>query len=153
MSRAFREKFGDDAVINELDGKVHFGRKPTTDCIGSGKDGLSLTVQADRNEVDINRIVARVQKGLPIPVVNGEPFYGDVSEFDGLQDAMMKVQEAEDLFMQYPAEVRERFNNDPVEFIDFFADPKNTDEAVKLGLAKARPAAPTPPPSDPEPKA
>jgi hypothetical protein len=31
--------------------------------------------------------------------------------------------------------VRARFNNSPQEFLEFFADPANSDEAIRLGLA------------------
>lgn len=117
----------------------------------------SLTVQAPAEEVDINKIIARIQKGQTILAPNGEPFYGDVSEFEGLQDALIKVQEADDLFMQYPAEVRERFDNDPVKFVDFMSKPENTDEAIKLGLAYKKPipesvSQPEPAPAPAEPK-
>lgn len=109
--------------------------------------GKSMTVQAPADEVDINRIMARVLKGQPVLTSNAEPFYGDVSEFSGLQESIIKVQEAEDLFMQYPASLREKFENDPVQFVDFMSDPKNTDEAIKLGLAlpKPIPVVPEPP--------
>lgn len=109
----------------------------------------SLTVQSPKDEVDINKIVARVQKGALLPELAGQPFYGDVSQISDLQDAIIKVQEANALFMQYPAELRERFQNDPVKLVDFFADDANIEEAVELGLAQKRPvevapAAPAP---------
>lgn len=106
----------------------------------------SLTVQAPTDEVDINKIMARIQKGQTVMTSAGEPWFGDVSEFNGLQDAIIKVQEADDLFMQFPAQVRERFENDPVQFFDFMQDPKNTDEAISLGIALKRPV-PEPAPS------
>lgn len=105
----------------------------------------SLTSQAPAEEVDINKIIARVQKGQVVMTSQGEPFYGDVSEMDGLQDAIIKVQEAEELFMQYPAQVREKFENNPVKLIDFLADANNHAEAVKLGLVVPRPQPVTPP--------
>lgn len=112
-----------------------FPAKPVVDCT----DDKIITVQANKDEVDINKIVARMAKGQSFPIVNGDPFYGDVSEFNGLQDAIMKVQEAEELFMQYPAELRERFENNSVNFVEFMEDPDNTEEAIKLGLAQKRP--------------
>lgn len=108
----------------------------------------SLTSQAPTDEVDINKIMARVAKGQTVLTAAGEPFYGDVSDLGGLQDALIKVQEAEDLFMQYPAQLRERFENDPVQFVEFLEDPKNHDEAVKLGLALPKPET-TPPVPEP----
>lgn len=106
-----------------------------------------LTTQADTDSVNINTIVRRMQKGQAIPTFAGEPFYGDVSNFDGLQDALIKVQDANALFMSYPAELRERFDNDPVNFVEFMSDPKNTDEAIELGLAVKRPVPEQVPPT------
>lgn len=140
MSRAFRES-GLKADMSTPEGRAVVARFVERDF---SKDPVLVT-QADRNEVDINRIVARVMKGQAVPVFNSEPFFGDVSELGGLQEAFMKVQEAEDLFMQYPAEVRERFDNDPVKFVDFLEDPANLDEAVALGLVVKRPAPSAPP--------
>lgn len=138
MSRAFRESG------LPLEAAARFN---DVDCSGEPM----LTTQADRNEVDINRIVARVMKGQSIPMRNDQPFYGDVSDLGGLQEAFMAVQEADELFMQYPAEVRERFNNDPVELVEFLGDERNYDEALKLGLVNERPklAPPEPPPAAP----
>lgn len=109
--------------------------------------GKSLASQSEAAETDINRIMARVAKGQVILSNAGEPFYGDVSAFEGLQDSLIKVQDANALFMQFPWNVRERFHNDPVEFVDFMSDPKNVKEAIDLGLAVAKPvpAVPEPP--------
>lgn len=109
--------------------------------------GASMASQSFADEVDINKIMARVQKGHPVLTSNGQPFYGDVSEFGGLQESLIKVQEANDLFMQFPANVREKFDNDPVNFVEFMSDPKNTKKAIDLGLATAlpEPVVPEPP--------
>ena len=98
-------------------GPLPVDKWPVTDC---SKDP-GFTVQADRDDADINKIVSRFMKSgqLP-PALRGEPFYGDVSEFGDLQDSLIKVQEANALFMTYPAEVRERFDNDPALMIDFW---------------------------------
>lgn len=134
MSLAYKKKGLKDGDL------IAQARFTDIDC---SKD-VSKTVQADAAEVDINKIVARVLKGQPVLQSNGQPFYGDVSEFGGLQEAIIKVQEAEDLFIQVPADIREKFDNDPVKFVDFLSDPKNTDEAISLGLAKPKPVE-TPP--------
>lgn len=109
----------------------------------------SLTSQHPADEVDINKIMARVQKGQTVLTSSGEPFYGDVSDLGGLQDAIIKVQEAEDLFMQFPAEIREKFENDPVKMISFLEDEKNRPEAEKMGLVQPKIAPPVPEPAAP----
>lgn len=117
---------------------------PVTDFKGD----KGFTVQADRDDADINKIIARYMKSGVLPPSNkGEPFYGDVTEFSGLADSLIKIHEADRLFMTYPAEIRERFDNDKVKFIQFLENPDNRDEAIDLGLIlkPAVPETPAPP--------
>jgi len=81
--------------------------------------------------------------------VKGEPFYGDVSVFGDLADCLISVQEADRLFMSYPANVRERFDNDKLKLVEFLGDSKNKEEAIDLGLilAPVPSVEPTPAPS------
>lgn len=115
--------------------------------------GASMTSQSPAEEVDINRIVSKIQKGKPVLVSNGEPFYGDVSEFKGLAESFQMIQDSEDLFMQYPADIREKFGNDPVQFVEFLEDPNNYEDALKMGLVKPRPPVIPPVPEPVGPKA
>ena len=39
------------------------------------------------------------------------------------------------MFLDLPAKVRDRFKNDPGQFLEFATDPSNVDELVKMGLA------------------
>lgn len=144
------------AYMKHVEESIKAGKKPKPveifGIVDTSKDPV-LTTQADRDDVDINKIVARMLKGAQLPpTLAGEPFYGDVSEVSDLQDAYIKIQQAEEMFMQHPADVRERFNNNPVEFVEFFEDPANLDEAIKLGLAVKRPD-PAPAPIPPAPVA
>lgn len=141
MSRALREFFEQTGLDPE-------DREAVARFVEVEDFGPSMAVQFPTEEVDINKIMAKVMKGQPILTSQGQPFYGDVTEFGGLQEAIMKVQEADDLFMQYPAETRERFENDPVKFIEFLEDPANKEEALKLGLIKPQPKD-TPPVPEP----
>lgn len=121
---------------------------PTVDCSKDLKEGKHA-VQADAAEVDINQIIKRIQKGQNPPMLRGEPFYGDVSAFNGLADAFEQIQDANELFMSYPAEIRNQFENDPVKMVEFLSDPANEDKAVELGLALKRPVPePVAPPPD-----
>ena len=52
------------------------------------------------------------------------------------------VMAADDAFMALPANIRERFNNDPAELVDFVSDDRNRSEAIDLGLV--------PPPAKPD---
>ena len=128
--------------------KYKKGVWPTTDF---SKD-KGFTVQADRDEADINKIVERLNKtGQLPPMLKGEPFYGDVSELGDLQESLIKIQEADKLFMSFPAEIRERFDNDKVKMVSFLADENNRDEALKLGLIQEPLPEVVPPVPGPEP--
>lgn len=99
-----------------------------------------LTKQAFMPECDINNIIKKFEKtGMVNHLNEKQPFYGDVSNIASYADAINIVQEAEDLFMKMSPGIREKFNNDPEKMIAFLNDPKNIDEAIKLGMASKRP--------------
>lgn len=102
----------------------------------------SKTQQQFLEESDINFIANRygLTGELPLPR-SFDAIQGDFEEFD-LQTAMNQVRAAEEAFMAYPADIRAKFDNDPNKFVEFFQDPDNTEKAVKLGLAVARPQQP-----------
>lgn len=110
-----------------------YGQKITElDCLAFGP---SMTKQSFRKECDIDSIVAKAKNEGFIPVMNGgEPFYGDVSNVVGYKEALDTVRDAEGLFGQFDASIRERFKNDPGELISFLEDQNNKEEAIKLGL-------------------
>lgn len=108
------------------------------------------TKQQFKDECDINRIMKRYQQTGVIDHVNrAEPRFGDLEAVD-FQTAMNMVIDAEQRFMQLPAEVRDRFGNDPSRLLAFVGDERNREEAVRLGLVDPPPApVPSPlPPSD-----
>jgi len=103
-------------------------------CEADFSNSPSLTSQSFADEVNINKIMARVLKGQTILASDGEPFYGDVSNIGDYKQALETVMEAETLFGQFDASVRERFKNDPGELLSFLSDANNKEEAYKLGL-------------------
>lgn len=103
-------------------------------------DDPSLTVQSFKDETDINLIVARAIAGGDVLHVNPRVArYGDFSNVPDYQAALNLVNRAEGMFRELPANVRERFSNDPVKMVEFLQHSENYDEAVKLGLVVARP--------------
>ena len=106
------------------------------------------TVQSAKQDTDINVIVKRF--GLTnLPKPNVEPFYGDFSQVEDYRSAIERVRAAEEAFMTLPSATRKRFQNSPVELMEFIADDRNYEEARKLGLlrpeaAGAAPGAPAP---------
>jgi phage internal scaffolding protein len=95
----------------------------------------SLTQQQFAEESDINFIVDRFMKTGHIPTPASMPQYADYDGVFDFQSAMNVVRQADENFMRMDAKVRARFHNSPQEFLEFFADPANADEAVRLGLA------------------
>jgi len=51
-------------------------------------------------------------------------------------EGLIMIQKAQETFMQFPVKIRERFNHNPVELLKFIEDPKNAQEAIKLGIAQ-----------------
>lgn len=101
------------------------------------KDDKGFTNQSEREDADINSIIKRLTKSGVARMNQNPPFYADVSEFSDLQGSLIKVQRAQEAFMELDADIRERFENDPVKLINFLEDPKNLDEAVKLGIVES----------------
>jgi len=96
---------------------------------------VSLAVQSAKQETDINTIVERFGLTGTVPQNVRTPLNVDFNDVFDYQTAMNAIIEAKSAFIQMPADVRKRFNNDPGEFVDFASDPKNQEEARKLGLA------------------
>jgi phage internal scaffolding protein len=94
----------------------------------------SLAVQSERDESDINTIVKRFGLGVPLPQGVVMPQYGDFTGVTDYQSALNLINQADDNFMQFPADVRARFQNNPAYMLDFLANDSNRDEAAKLGL-------------------
>jgi Chlamydia-phage Chp2 scaffold (Chlamy_scaf) len=96
----------------------------------------SLTVQSEAEDADINTIVRRfgITGGMPDnPVV---PSFVDYDEIFDYQTARNAIVKAEEMFLEYPAELRARFNNSPQLFLEFCSDKENLKEMQKLGLLR-----------------
>ena len=98
-------------------------------------DDPSLTQQQFKEEADINTIVDRFLKSGVLPTAVNMPQYVDYEGVFDFQSAMNVVRQADENFMRLDAKVRARFNNSPQAFLEFFANPENAEEAVRLGLA------------------
>lgn len=120
--------------------KIHtlYDRPPKPKSIFKQK---SLTHQSFKNECDINKIIDRYHTtgvmGTPNrpPDQTRTPLYGDFTNVPDLKGAYDQIIEAEDLFNSLPAKVRKTFDNDPVRFLDFCADPDNRSWLTSHGLA------------------
>lgn len=94
----------------------------------------SLAQQHARDECDINTIVRRFGLTGELPSNVRSPTYGDFADATDYHTALNAVIAADNAFMQLPADIRTRFNNDAGAFVDFVSDDSNRAEAEKLGL-------------------
>lgn len=121
-------------------------------------DDDGMTRQEFKDECDINVLLAQYEKTGVLNHYNlNDPQYLDVTDVPDLQRALAIYQSAETAFMSLPATVRRDFDNDPVKFADFAANPDNLDkmreyklappkagdpEPMRVHVVNARPAAP-----------
>lgn len=102
----------------------------------------SMTKQSFVAECDINNILKQYRTSGMVSHINAQAaqgMYADLPDSLDFQESLNLVLQAEAAFDSLPSLVRQRFQNDPAEFLAFCADPSNKDEMIKLGLAKAPP--------------
>lgn len=117
--------------------------KPKGESYGldASKDGRTRQEFAD--ECDINILLDRYEKTGVLNHYNQLPAqYLDVSDLPDLAEAINIVDQAAAAFMTLPARVRAEFENDPVKFANFGADPANIEKMREWGLAPPAPKAP-----------
>jgi phage internal scaffolding protein len=102
-------------------------------------EDASLTQQSFAEEADINTIVNRFMRTGVLPDPVSMPQYVDYEGVFDFQSAMNVVRAADENFMRLDARVRSRFNNSPQAFLEFFSNPDNYDEGVRLGLVVPTP--------------
>lgn len=114
--------------------------------------GPTRAKQSMKAECDINNIMAKYQRtGAVTHFSKHSPQYGyaPATEF---REALEIVREGEALFKALPSKIRNKFENDPAQFLEFVQNPENLDEMRELGLANPRapeaPAAPVEPPKE-----
>lgn len=127
--------------------EYNYDRNEVSDETGTKNLEKSMTKQEFAEDADINTIIERFGIGYEMPVNHMPPRSGDFTNLPDFTGAVKMVRQAQEVFNALPAKIRNRFQNEPSKYIEFFEDPDNYDEAVKLGLAMPRPPEP-----DPEPK-
>lgn len=96
-----------------------------------------LTIQEFKKDADINEIMRRFGAYKELPVMARAPAeYGDFSSIGTFHDAMNQLVSVQDKFEALPAEMRERFHNDPAEMWNFVSDENNLEKAKEWGLLK-----------------
>jgi phage internal scaffolding protein len=92
--------------------------------------------QHHKDECDINVILERFGKTGQMPVNTISGTYGDFSGVHDYHTAMNALIAAESEFAALPAQIRNKFANDPANLVQFLDNPQNRAEAEKLGLVK-----------------
>ena len=100
--------------------------------------GESLTQQSYASGADVRNIIKQYDRtGLIANVNKGIAQYGDYSEINEYAEALNMVSEANESFATLPSHVREQFSNNAGLFFEFATNPKNKEEMIQMGLAKA----------------
>lgn len=98
----------------------------------------SMTKQSEMDACDINNIIKSYSPAGLLQLISENQArgqYADLPDEVDYQTALNTVIEGERAFASLPARTRERFHNNPAEFLEFMADPRNQDEAISLGMA------------------
>lgn len=99
----------------------------------------SMTRQSEMEACDLHNILKQfTQQGLDQQVLENAKRgqYADLPDEIDYQASLNLVMAAEASFATLPAQVRERFQNNPAKFLGFVSDPANVEELVKLGIAE-----------------
>lgn len=104
----------------------------------------SKAQQQFKDECDINTIIERFGLSGELPQNLRVPLVGEFAEVGDYQQALNKLIEADDAFMQMPANIRARFGNDAGAFVDFVSDERNVEQAREWGLTRPQEAARAP---------
>jgi len=96
-----------------------YDAKKVSDEAASPGGGPMLTQQQFQEDADINVIVRRfgLTRSLPAAVAAG--VYGDFTGIHDFQSAVETIEGARARFMQLPAPVRDKFENDPGRLIQY----------------------------------
>ncbi len=100
----------------------------------SPNGGVSCTDQQYLKECDINQILKTYGATGKLSVNLRSGVSGDFSEVGDFQSCLDKINRAKDEFAALPSDIRARFGNDPVAYVDFVLNPANTEECIRLGL-------------------
>lgn len=96
----------------------------------------SKTQQQFKTKCDINHIMKQAMASGELPHQrSARGYYMDHTVLpQDYQAALNLVLEGNQAFNNLASETRKRFDNDPKKLLTFLSDPKNHEEAIKLGI-------------------
>lgn len=103
----------------------------------------SLTSKEFKDDCNTGNMVRKFTRDIP-QLINQDQgmMYGEGIQGITLKTAMNQQIEADQMFNQLPAKIREAFHNSPVELLTFLEDRNNMDRAKELGLIRGEPGLP-----------
>lgn len=90
--------------------------------------------QQFKEDCDVNLIMEKFLKTGQITHTRPPGYYMDLVDLPDYQESLNAVIEAGNRFMELPAKIRLKFDNDPGKFIAYLENPENDKEAISLGL-------------------
>lgn len=107
-----------------------------------------VTKQSHKKECDINNILAQYKKtGIINHISSNQPKYLDLPDSLDYQQSLHVIMQAQESFASLPAVVRNRFNNNPAEFLSAFTDPAQHDYLREHGFLNPKQDEPSNSPS------
>lgn len=97
----------------------------------------SLTQQHFKKECDVNEMLRKFGATGVLPTKEGS-FYGDFSNSLDFQQSLDFISNTLDQFDQLPSDIRDRFGNNPVKFMDFVCNPENAKHFESMGLTEVK---------------
>lgn len=134
MSKALRDTFNDGIITPQI--VRDFTRLPGAPRDKDGKI-LYVTEQGPKDECDVNNIIRKyAMTGVIEHVAQLDAQYGDLTA-TSYKEMIDKVMSLKEKFLEFPSALRNRFGNDPAKLLDFLDDPRNKEEAMKLGIIRS----------------
>lgn len=102
----------------------------------------SMTKQEFKDQCNINNIIKEFTITGQITHISAKAAQGAFIDLPGsldYQESLNVMLKAEEAFLALPAKIRDRFKNDPAEFLAFASDPANGDELIELGIRERPP--------------
>jgi len=98
----------------------------------------SRAQQHHANDVNINMIMAKARKGLPVLQDTRQAFFGNFANMPTFLECNNAAVRLKEEFMRLPAKLRKEFDNDPAALVEFIQDDKNREQAEKLGILEKK---------------
>lgn len=112
----------------------------TTERSKTAVDSVSRTKTDMAAACDINNILSNYRKTGVLTHFREGGTFAELPDAMDYQQAMNMVLDAQDMFMELPAELRKQLDQSPAKFLEFVKDEANRDVLRDYGLLQAEPA-------------